>query len=150
MQSKWDIRWLRMAREVSTWSKDPHKQVGCVLVRDRLPISQGYNGFPRDIPDTDDWLRLKEIKDQFMVHAEANAVYNASRMGNSTLGATAYVYGLRPCGKCALCLAQAGITRVVMVNAHPDSEKHNLLFRDAQVIFDMCGINCVQYEMDEL
>ena len=46
-QSKWDVRFMRMAHEVASWSKDPSTKVGCVLVKDRKIISMGYNGFPR-------------------------------------------------------------------------------------------------------
>ena len=48
---KWDQRFLDLAREVSTWSKDPSRQIGCIAVRDRKILATGYNGFPKGIDD---------------------------------------------------------------------------------------------------
>jgi len=59
---KWTNRYMNIAREVSTWSKDPNTQVGAVSVIDGRPLSFGYNGFPRDIEDTDERLHNRELK----------------------------------------------------------------------------------------
>lgn len=103
--SKWDLRFLKIAREVSGWSKDSKRKVGAVVVKNRRILSTGYNGFPVDFPDVD-----REDKNLFTVHAEANAI--AVTKG-SLKGATIYVAGLHPCSPCAALIVQAGIKRVV-------------------------------------
>jgi len=111
---KWDERYLRLAREVSTWSKDPSTQVGAVAVGEKGQVlSQGYNGFPRGIADNKERYNEKEIKYRYVVHAEMNCVYNAAMNGVSLKGATMYVYGLPMCNECAKCVVQVGMIRVV-------------------------------------
>ena len=73
-----DIRYLNLAKEISSWSKDPSTKVGAVIVGDKDQIiSQGYNGFPRGFNDSDDIYKNKPIKYKYIIHAEANAIYNA-------------------------------------------------------------------------
>ena len=105
--SKWDLRFLKIAREVSSWSKDPNRKVGAVIVKNRRVLSTGYNGFPVNFPDED-----REDKNLFTVHAEANAITKVAKSGNSSKGATLYVTA-SPCLECAKLIIQAGITRVV-------------------------------------
>lgn len=110
---KWDERYLQLAKEVSTWSKDPSTKVGAIAVGDKGQVlSQGYNGFPRGIKDNDR-LSDKEMKYRYVVHAEMNCIYNATFHGTSLNGATLYVYGLPMCNECAKAIIQVGITRVV-------------------------------------
>jgi dCMP deaminase len=108
---KWHIRFLRLAAEVATWSKDPSTVVGCVLVRDRRVISTGYNGFPKNLSDSFDRLSNREQKYEMTVHAEVNAVTTAALHGVSTENCTAYVT-FSPCSRCAAVLINAGITSV--------------------------------------
>lgn len=110
---KWDVRFMRMACEISTWSKDPSTKVGCYVVRDRLPLVHGYNGFPKQIEDTPEKLSNRDSKMLWMVHAEANAIYNATELGISLKDSTFYVYGLPCCEACALALVRIGVRRVV-------------------------------------
>jgi dCMP deaminase len=110
----WDHTFLCDALEWSKRSHDPQTQHGCVLVRNKKPLSAGYNGFIRDIDDTM-LPNLRPYKYPFMMHAEQNAIFNAARNGISTEGATAYVTG-KPCLTCFQFLWQAGITRIVYSN----------------------------------
>lgn len=113
--SKWDQRYLELAKIISSWSKDPSKQIGAVIVGDKGQIiSQGYNGFPRGIIDSNYRYSNRETKYKYVVHAEANAIYNAIHNGASTQDTTIYVTGLPVCHECAKALIQCGITRVVM------------------------------------
>lgn len=109
---KWDSRFMRMAREVSQWSKDPSTKVGAVLVHptDKRIVSTGYNGLPRGLPDTN--LDDRESKYSRTIHAEMNAILHAKE---PTQGLTLYVYALPCCDRCAAHVIQAGITRVVMI-----------------------------------
>lgn len=108
---KWHARFLRLAEEVSTWSKDPSTKVGCVLAKERRVISTGYNGFPKNLSDSFDRLMDREQKYEMTVHAEVNAVTTAALHGVSTENCTAYVT-FSPCSRCAAVLINAGITAV--------------------------------------
>jgi len=108
----WDARWLAQARGVASWSRDPRRKVGCIIVdSDNNQLSGGYNGFPRGIAD-DNRLNDRDLKLKIVVHAEANAVAGAARNGHSIKGGTAYITHY-PCSQCACLLIQAGIQRVV-------------------------------------
>lgn len=110
-EEKWHCRFLRLAKEVASWSIDPSTQVGCVLVRDKRVISTGYNGFPKNISDDFDRLMDREKKYEITVHAEVNAVTTAALHGVSTEGCKAYVT-FSPCSRCAAVLINAGIKEV--------------------------------------
>lgn len=115
INSKWDNRFMKLAREISTWSKDPSSKIGAVIVNDdRQILATGYNGFPRGIEDTDQRLNDREQKYPRIVHAEMNALMHALHSGVSVKGATIYVYGLPVCPECTKSIIQAGIKRVVM------------------------------------
>jgi len=106
----WDNRFLELARLISTWSKDPSSQVGCVIADDRhRVVSLGFNGFPRGIDDNNR-LADRVTKHPIILHAEINAVVFAEK---SIAGCTAYVMPFMPCTQCAAMLVQAGIVRVV-------------------------------------
>jgi dCMP deaminase len=112
---KWDKRFINLAREISTWSKDPSTQVGAVIVNDeRRILATGYNGFPRGITDNDWRYQDREQKYKFVVHAEMNAIYNATYNGISLNNSTLYVWGLPVCSECAKGVIQVGIKRIVM------------------------------------
>ena len=85
----WDARYLDLAENVSSWSKDPSRKIGAVAVGSKGQIlSQGYNGFPRGIDDSIERYNDKETKYRYVVHAEMNVVYNATYNGISLDGAT--------------------------------------------------------------
>ena len=138
-QNCWDVRFMRMAHEVASWSKDPSTKVGCVLVKDRKIISMGYNGFPRLIEDDLNRLIDREVKYEMTVHAEQNAVITAALHGISTAGSTAYVT-FSPCSRCAAVLIDAGISTVVVSAADviPDRWLEN--FRLAAELLNEAGI----------
>lgn len=111
---KWTGRYLRLAKEVGSWSKDPSTQVGAVVIGSKGQVlSQGYNGFPRGIGDSNARLQDRQSKYKYIVHAEMNAIYNATYNGVSLDGATLYVSGLPVCGECAKGVIQVGIKEVV-------------------------------------
>lgn len=115
---KWHERYLSIAQQVATWSKDPSTQVGAVIVGSKGQIlSQGYNGFPRGILDNADRLNDRDVKLSLIVHAEMNAIYNATYSGVCLDGATLYVYGLPICSECAKGIIQVGISKIVIPEA---------------------------------
>jgi dCMP deaminase len=79
---KWDRRFLDLAKQVSTWSKDPSTQVGAILVNDlKQVVGMGYNGFPRGVHDWQERYDDREIKYPMVVHAEVNAIIQAGHAG---------------------------------------------------------------------
>jgi len=115
MDDKWDYRFMSIAEEISTWSKDPSSKIGAVIVNDeRRILATGYNGFPKGIEDTDERLNDRGQKYPLIVHAEMNCLMNALYSGVSVRGATLYVYGLPVCAECTKSVIQSGIIRVVV------------------------------------
>lgn len=113
--NKWHNRFINLAKEVSSWSKDPSTAVGCVYVNDKKQIlSVGFNGLPRGIKDSDEILNNKELKYKYIVHAEQNGIYNACFNGVTLNGSTVYVYGLPVCSDCAKGIIQVGVCTVVI------------------------------------
>jgi len=89
--SKWDKRFCELARHVANWSKDPNAKVGAVLFcKKGGSVTIGYNGFPMGVEDSAERLENKQVKLEFVVHAEINAIIAA---GNRADGATIYVWG---------------------------------------------------------
>lgn len=118
---KWDLRYIELARHISTWSKDPSTKVGAVAIGDYGQVlSTGYNGFPRGVDDTDTRLNDRETKYSLTSHAEMNVIYGASLNGVSLRGSTLYIWGLPLCSDCSKGIVQVGIKRVVMPKATPD------------------------------
>ena len=103
---KWHLRHLLVAKQVSTWSKDPSTQCGAVIV-DKLnrPVSWGTNGFPRKVKD-DKRLFNREVKYSMVLHAEENAVLFAKR---DLTGHSIYVWPSQPCAHCSSVISQVGI-----------------------------------------
>lgn len=111
----WRDRYLDLAKQVSTWSKDPSRKIGAVAVGSKGQIlSQGFNGFPRGILDSADRYNDRPTKYKLVVHAEMNVIYNATFNGVSLDGASLYVYGLPVCSECAKGIIQVGIKNVVI------------------------------------
>lgn len=119
-QRKWDGRFLRLAHEIATWSKDRSTQVGAVIVQaDRSPGPYGYNGFPREIDDEAEERHTRPGKYKWTEHAERNAIFNGARMGLALKGCTIYVTHM-PCPDCTRAIVQVGISRVVVDTACRD------------------------------
>ena len=138
----WDKRFLKVAAEVATWSKDPSTKVGAIAVKDKKVIAQGYNGFPKGIKDLSDRYNDREIKYKYIVHAEMNVIYNAAENGVSLRGSNMYVYGLPACSDCARGIIQVGVKRVIMPKQGiPDKWKESWemtvnMFDEANVIWN--------------
>src|SRR6056300_2067453 len=112
---KWDQRFLKLAEEVASWSKDPSRKIGAVAIGAKGQVlAQGFNGFPRGIDDSEERYNDRERKYELVVHAEMNVIYNATYNGVSLDGASLYVHGLPACSDCAKGIIQVGIKRVVM------------------------------------
>ncbi len=143
MSEKWDIRYVELARLVSTWSKDPSTQVGAVLVRpDNSVASIGYNGFPKGIDDTDERLNDRDTKYSLVIHAEMNAVLNAH---DDVRGNTLYLWPLLCCDRCAVHMIQAGIKRVVAPSCPPDKiTRWEPILEKSRARFEEAGIEWLE------
>lgn len=107
---EWDIRFLDLAKLISTWSKDPSTKCGAVITAGKRIISTGFNGFPQGMPDDAELYRNREEKLSRIVHCEMNALLFARE---SVSGATLYTYPFISCDRCFVHMVQAGITRFV-------------------------------------
>lgn len=116
-QLKYDKAYLKMAREWGTLSHCKRKQVGALIVKERMIISDGFNGTPTGF---DNCCEDEEGKTKWEVlHAEANAILKVASSTQSAEGATLYIT-LSPCRECSKLIHQAGIKRVVYANAYKD------------------------------
>ncbi|QMU63216.1 MAG: CMP deaminase [Flavobacteriaceae bacterium] len=116
-QLKYDIAYLKMAMEWAKLSYCKRKQVGALIVKDRMIISDGYNGTPSGFDndcEDEDGLTKWEV-----LHAEANAILKVAASAQSCKGATLYIT-LSPCIHCSKLIHQAGIKRVVYAKAYRD------------------------------
>jgi len=125
-QLKFDLSYLEMAE---VWSKNSYckrRQVGALIVKDRMIISDGYNGTPSGFEN------ICEDEDGFtkpyVLHAEANAITKVAKSGNSSNGATLYVTDA-PCMECSKLIIQSGIKRVVYRKDYRIREGIDLLER---------------------
>lgn len=110
---------MEQAAFKSTWSKDPRRGVGAVIVNDReVDISSGWNGLPRGVVDLPERYE-PEVKPKWCEHAERNAIYNAAAEGHATRGCTLYS-SYFPCADCARGVIQSGIKRIVTVEPEWD------------------------------
>jgi len=109
-QQKLDDRYLRMARIWAENSYCERRKVGALVVKDKMIISDGYNGTPTGFENIceDD----NNVSKPYVLHAEANAITKLARSNNNSDGATIYITA-SPCIECAKLIIQAGIKRVV-------------------------------------
>ena len=142
--SEWGNRYLSLAKEVSTWSKDPSKKIGAVAVGEKGQIlAQGYNGFPRGIFDSVDRYNDRPTKYKYVVHAEMNVIYNATFNGVSLNGARLFVYGLPVCSECAQGIIQVGIQAVTVFSEDEVPEIWTDSWDTTQNMFKEAGVSAL-------
>ena len=136
--NKFDEKYLAMAEVWAGNSYCRRRQVGALLVKDRMIISDGYNGTPSGFENIceDESGATKP----YVLHAEANAISKVAKSGNSSDGATLYVTA-SPCIECAKLIIQAGIKRVVY------SEKYRL--EDGINLLKRAGIEVIYLSVNE-
>jgi dCMP deaminase len=110
-QKKWDLRFLLLAKYISTFSKDPSTQTGAVIVRpNRSILSVGFNGFARSMSDAPELYANREVKYSRVIHCEVNALLLAE---GPARGCTLYTWPFASCDRCCVQMLQAGIVRFV-------------------------------------
>ena len=117
-QRKYDRAYLKMAEEWGTLSYCKRKQVGALIVKNRMIISDGYNGTPSGFENVceDEDYKTK----WYVLHAEANAILKVAASTQSCQGATLYIT-LSPCKECSKLIHQSGIVRVVYAQQYKDT-----------------------------
>ncbi|MFA6859537.1 MAG: dCMP deaminase family protein [Bacteroidales bacterium] len=123
---KFDLRYMEMAE---IWSKNSYckrRKVGALLVKNRMIISDGYNGTPSGFENVCE--DENGVTKPYVLHAEANAITKVAKSGNSSEGATLYVTAA-PCVECAKLIIQAGIKRVVYKDEYRLTDGRDLLLR---------------------
>ncbi|GAB1474745.1 dCMP deaminase family protein [Bacteroidota bacterium] len=123
-QRQFDKSYLDMAEVWSRNSYCKRRQVGALLVKERMIISDGYNGTPAGFDNVCEDEEGKTYP--YVLHAEANAITKVAKSGNSSIGATMYVT-TSPCLECAKLIIQAGITRLVYRNKYHRTDGVDLL-----------------------
>lgn len=149
----WDEYFMALAQLSAMRSKDPHRQVGAVIVdRDHRIQSVGYNGFPRGCKDAFSWARTSEDGDvlhtkyPFVVHAEVNAVLNKRTV--SLEGSTMYVT-VFPCNECAKVVVQAGIRTIVVPECVIDpvpGQEERYRFEATRLLFEQANVRVVRWK----
>ena len=160
-QFKFDKKYLRMAKIWAENSYAERRKVGCLIVKDNMIISDGYNGTPSGFENNCEYTRyidtnrcvlctqehcegcknIETVTKPYVLHAEANAITKLAKSNNSSEGATLYVT-LSPCLQCAKLIIQSGIVRVVYIEKYRTTDSLDLLER--------AGVEVVQIEEDKL
>jgi len=151
--TKWDIRFMQMAKEISNWSKDPSRKIGAVAIdENRRILSTGYNGFPAGIDDSFDRLNDRDKKYKYVIHAEKNCIYNACLNGISLKDSLLYVWGLPVCSECAKGVIQVGVSKVFYGYSIKDYDDSVWLdsFQITKSMFDEVGIEVHRINFNDL
>ncbi len=136
-QHQLDLRYLRMARIWAENSYCKRRQVGAIVVKHQMIISDGYNGTPSGF---DNVCEENDVTKPYVLHAEANAITKLARSHNSSDGATLYVTA-SPCLECSKLIIQAGIKRVIYGEAYRLQDGIELMRR--------AGIEVIQIENEQ-
>jgi dCMP deaminase len=137
-QLRYDRAYMRMALEWAQLSHCHRKKVGALIVKDRMIISDGYNGTPTGFenPCEDEENYTK----WYVLHAEANAIMKVAASTQSCSGATLYIT-LSPCKECSKLIHQAGIKRVVYAQAYKDTSGLEFL--------DKAGVTLTHLQLED-
>ena len=137
-QQKLDLRYLRMARIWAENSYCKRRQVGALVVKDKMIISDGYNGTPSGFENV---CEENNVTKPYVLHAEANAITKLARSSNNSEGSTLYVTA-SPCIECSKLFIQSGIKRVVY------AEKYRLT--DGIDLLERAGVKVEYMNPDEM
>ena len=146
--SKWDKRFVELARTIGSWSScyQTNRKIGAVIVKNKRIITTGYNGAPAGVEscvERGECMRRRlnipsgtQHELCYAIHAEQNAIIQAAKLGVSIEGATLYCTH-QPCVICAKMIVNSGISRVVYEQGYPDEF--------ALKMFEMAGVEILKY-----
>lgn len=140
-QNKYDRAYLRIAREWGQLSYCQRRKVGAIIVKDRMIISDGYNGTPSGFENCcEDDAGLTKW---YVLHAEANAILKVARSTQSCEGATLYIT-MSPCKDCSKLIHQSGIKRVVYQEAYKDNSGIEFLEKAGVEVAQLADLEHIQ------
>lgn len=148
---KWIKRYMRIAREVSYWSKDPSSKIGAVIVSETGRIlATGYNGFPEKMEDNPSDYENREFKYKRIIHAEENALLNALKYSVNIQNSSIFVYNLPICSNCARLIAQSGISEIYLCYNDNNITRWKESFDISKSIFKECNIKITRIQEKDL
>jgi dCMP deaminase len=144
MNEKWQTRFLKLAHEVASWSKDTTKVGAVIIDSNRNPRGFGYNGMPRGFDDDNPSRRIHPVKNWVWEHAERNCLYAAARNGISCEGCVMLTTHF-PCADCARGIIQSGISEVFVdaASINENSEFYSKWRNQIEISREMmseCGV----------
>ena len=144
----WDEYFINIAEQIKLKSKDIKTQIGVVIVgKDNEIVSTGYNSFARGINDDVEERQERPEKYFWFEHAERNAIYNAARIGVSTLGTTMYMTCGISCADCARAIINSGISKIVLREGKgATNEKWQESAKRSQQMFEEAGVVVEYYD----
>jgi dCMP deaminase len=141
MKNHWHLRYLQLAAQVATWSKDRSTKVGAVLynVETHATLLTSFNGLARGMDDKKDEYHARPAKYFYAEHAERNLIYFAARHGVRTEG-LGIASSLYPCADCARAIVQAGLTELVVVEPDWNDPRWGESFKVSRTILQAGGV----------
>lgn len=150
--ASWNQTWMMVAKDIANRSKDPHTQIGAVIVDPETNhlLGAGYVGMPRGISDDLKDIWTSSEKGNYNIHAELNAILNAK---SNIEGAIMYLYsgkGYYPCKECAKVIAQKRISKVIIDEPLAPDDNHSAEYRMdiSRTIFRLCNIEVEHYNCE--
>ena len=131
---EWNELFIEIAKLTARRSQDPHTKVGACIVKDKHVLGIGYNGEPRNFKGTFNWNTPEKY--DYVIHAELNAIANATAIGADVTGATIYLT-LSPCHECMKLIVQHQIKEVYFIDKYKD-------FELSLKIASACGVKMIQ------
>lgn len=111
VNNKWFKRFVDLAQHISSWSKDPSTKVGAVIFDDdKRIVSVGYNGFPKNVYDSEEKYQNREVKYKMVIHAEMNSIIFSQK---NLKGCSIATWPFISCANCTTAIIQSGIKRIV-------------------------------------
>lgn len=140
IDTKWKVRFLKLAEHVSTWSRDPSTKVGAVIVRPNKSVaSLGFNGFPQGVSDAEERYADRDTKYDLIVHGEINAI---SFTNEPLHGYALFTWPFLPCCRCAGIVIQNGIKQVIAPETPADLvARWGPALQKTKDMFDEAGVH---------
>jgi dCMP deaminase len=149
-QTKWDLRFLKLAYDWSRYSKDPSTKTGAVVVRDHdLSVAAlGFNGFPPGVEDTLERYADRELKYKMVIHCEINAM---DSVPEPLRGYTLYTWPFMSCPRCAVQVIKRGIKRCVAPEISDElNQRWGNDIEVSKLMYSEAGVELCIYTWDEI
>lgn len=142
---------IPVARSIAFLSKDRVKVGAIICSDDGAIVSTGFNGFPRGICDYDDRINNEEVRLKYIVHAEANAIIQAGRLGTNVIGKNLIVWGRAICSECTKFAIQAGISKIYTPSVIAGSSLKWTIHRiNSRALCKEAGVIVIEYNQNDI